>query len=218
MTSVSHPLWVLGDETLEVAGCSPATVRLQRFRLCSANSTGLREQHQLQIGRCGQADVPIAALPDVSSDPAGRGQLLLTVRNVVPGMGRISPRITASVRPVRRPIPHGDEVRRGFSDRLRPCRGRRLQPRHPGRLVHLRALKGASAATHAVRGRRLSKPGGKVRLVGCVLSWLPDHAPNTEAEAAEHTYSPVTSGSLTTLGDQADLNLPAHRRFVASRT
>src|SRR5262245_12208378 len=29
MTSVSHPSWVLGDETLEVAGCSPATVRQQ---------------------------------------------------------------------------------------------------------------------------------------------------------------------------------------------
>ena len=32
MTSVSHPSWVLGDETLDVAGCSPATVRQQRYR------------------------------------------------------------------------------------------------------------------------------------------------------------------------------------------
>jgi len=63
MTSDSHPWWVLGDETLEVAGCSPATVRQQpRFPLRRGCSSALEPQDDRPAAACRGA-VPGVPLP-----------------------------------------------------------------------------------------------------------------------------------------------------------
>src|SRR6187401_1346717 len=69
MTSDSHPWWVLGDETLEVAGCSPATVRQQpRFRLERGFSSALEPEDDRPAAACRGAGPGSFAAAKLGSD------------------------------------------------------------------------------------------------------------------------------------------------------